>query len=45
MLRTAPLLRRGALLFRGPLQQPEKVWIRALRCIAKSAAPRPGHEV
>jgi hypothetical protein len=37
MLRSASLLRRGALLIRGP-------WVPALRCIARCAAPRPGHE-
>jgi hypothetical protein len=37
MLRSAPLLRRGALLIRGP-------WVPALRSSVKNAAPRPGHE-
>jgi hypothetical protein len=37
MLRSAPLLRRGALLIRG-------LSIPALRCIVKNAAPRPGNE-
>src|SRR4030081_3589139 len=37
MQRSAPRLRRGALLIRGP-------WVPALRCIVKNAAPRPGHE-
>src|ERR1700676_3314 len=42
MLRSAPRLRRGALLIRGP-SCTTKVWVPALRSSAKSAAPRPGH--
>jgi hypothetical protein len=39
MLRNALLLRRGALLIRGPCSTR----VPALRCIVKNAAPRPGH--
>jgi len=44
MLRSAPLLRRGALLIRGP---GAATWKRGSRLCgaAQSAAPRPGHEV
>jgi hypothetical protein len=43
MLRSAPLLRRGVLLIRGPNYATE-VWVPALRSSAKRAAPRSGHE-
>src|SRR6266851_2741137 len=42
MLRSAPPLRRGALLIRGP--SSVAIWVPALRSSAKRAAPRPGHE-
>jgi hypothetical protein len=43
MLRSAPHLRRGALLIRGP-PLPVSMWVPALRSSVKDAAPRPGHE-
>src|ERR1035438_6706981 len=42
MLRSAPHLRRGALLIRGPSRR-RGAWVPALRCTARGAAPRPGH--
>jgi len=42
MRRSAPPLRRGALLVRGPSYETWR-WVPALRSSAKSAAPRPGH--
>src|ERR1700694_502630 len=39
---SAPLLRRGALLIRGPSYFGGE-WVPALRSSAKNAAPRPGH--
>jgi len=44
MLRSAPHLRRGALLIRGPSCRSHCVWVPALLSSAKNAAPRPGHE-
>src|SRR5882724_10197278 len=42
MLRSAPLLRRGALLIRGPFFLAWG-WVPALQSSVKNAAPRPGH--
>jgi hypothetical protein len=44
MLRSAPHLRRGALLIRGSIVPVDLLWVPALRSSAKGAAPRPGHE-
>jgi hypothetical protein len=44
MLRSAPHLRRGALLIPGSILFDYE-WVPALRSSVKNAAPRPGHEL